>query len=73
MSEPNIRDLQDKLTDAFVNYQWRLENPMPPPGETQEMRIHKYLCDSMFHAKVDVLVAGVLDMVQTWLREQNDI
>jgi hypothetical protein len=56
--------LAEKLTDAFVQYQWRLENPMPIPYKTpDEINMH-YLTDSMFHAKVDSLVAGVLHIVQ---------
>lgn len=68
----DMHDLQNALTHAFVRYQWRLDNPMPFVGETEEMRIRQYLGNPIFHAKVDTLTAGVLDIVQTWLGEQDD-
>jgi len=69
-------ELQDRLTDAFIHYQWNLENPFPkseayfndgnisqPPWVTQ------YQTDRLFHAKVDMLVAGVSDIVFKWMGE----
>ena len=65
--------LQDNLRDAFINYQWRLDNPMLTVGETEQKRITEYMCNSTFHAKVDSLTARTLYIVQLWLKEQNDL
>jgi hypothetical protein len=61
--------LQDSLRDVFIRYQWRLDNPMPSPRETnQDIEMH-YLTNTLFHAKVDVLCAGVIDVVIKWEKE----
>ena len=54
------RALYDDLLDAFIKYQWRLDNPFPQPNETKEFMIKKYMNDPIFHAKVNSLasVAG---------------
>lgn len=57
------RALADDLTDAFVNYQHRLDCPMPSATETKESIILKYRSNPIFRAKVDSLVAGVLQIV----------
>lgn len=59
----NKRVLADDLTEAFINYQHRLECPMPSATETKEAIILKYRSDPIFHAKVDSLVAGVMQIV----------
>ena len=61
-------DLSDKLVDGFIHYQWRLDNPFPSPSEmdgniSQPPWITQYQTDSMFHAKVQNLVAGVMGIV----------
>ena len=61
--------LQDRLTNKFIVYQWRLDNPMPTADETVEkMRMH-YLNNPLFHARVCSLVAGVIDTVIQWEKE----
>lgn len=62
LNEPKV--LHDELTKAFINYQYRLENPMPTSDETQETMINKYRTDSIFHAKVDSLACGVMWIVE---------
>lgn len=57
------RALAEDLTDAFIEYQHRLDFPMPSPTETKEAVILKYRNDPMFHAKVNSLVAGVMRIV----------
>lgn len=59
----DYRKLQEKLTDTFIGYQWRLENPLPRPHETEEMILH-YQTDVLFHRKVQSLVAGVIHVIQ---------
>ena len=55
--------LADDLTEAFINYQHRLDCPMPSATETKAAIILKYRSDPLFHAKVDSLVAGVMQIV----------
>ena len=55
--------LQEELTDAFIAYQYRLENPFPSATETKEARILKYRTDPIFHAKVASMVSGVMHIV----------
>ena len=56
--------LRRELVDGFVKYQYRLDNPMPTPGETQETYVLAYLSDGTFRRKVDSLVAGVMEIVR---------
>lgn len=55
--------LADDLTNLFINYQHRLDRPMPSATETEATKILKYLNDPLFHAKVESLVAGVMQIV----------
>jgi hypothetical protein len=48
------------LTDMFITYQWRLDNPMPMPDESQKEMAHKYMSDVMFNRKVKALVCAVM-------------
>ena len=59
----NKNKLADELTDAFIDYQWRLENPFPLPDESREAKILKYQSDYMFSAKVRTIVSGVMVIV----------
>jgi hypothetical protein len=63
----DLTRLHDKLTDAFIEYQHRLDLPMPFPTVTPEVMQHKYLNDPIFHARVATLVAGVIDIVTDWV------
>jgi len=68
----NYNNLDKKLINAFIRYQWNLENPMGfqymdrvsyentsiPPWE------HQYRTDPVFRAKVKQLTAGVMMIVQ---------
>ena len=69
IKERSLVGLQDKLTEAFINYQWRLENPMPSTDETQDMKKEKYFMDAVFNARVNSLTAGVIDIVHNWIKE----
>ena len=66
--------LHDKLTDLFINYQNRLENPMPSPNETGNSSRLKYMNDPLFHRKVVCLANGVMRVVnehdgeEKWLK-----
>lgn len=55
--------LHDKLTDAFMNYQHRLDIPFPLATETYDIILAKYRNDPLFNAKVQSMVAGVMDII----------
>ena len=55
----DMKALCDDLTEAFINYQWRFDRPMPSPGESQDEKIRRYQTDPVFNAKVKSIVAGV--------------
>ncbi len=59
--------LADDLTKAFINYQHRLDCPMPSATESPEAVRLKYMKDSLFHAKVDSLVGGVLHILDKYI------
>jgi hypothetical protein len=59
----NKTALFDDLLRGFIYYQYRLENPMPQPDETQESIQRKYLMDPEFHNKIDSLVTGVMQII----------
>lgn len=61
--------LQRDLTEAFIVYQHRLENPMPTPNETLDILKRKYLTDAMFHLKVDSLVDSVMQIVHKHIKD----
>ncbi len=57
------RALVSDLTDAFINYQHRLDCPMPSMTETPAVIQLKYREDPIFHAKVNCLVSSVMHLV----------
>ena len=54
------RAMQDELTEKFINYQYRLDNPMPSTKETPESIRHCYFSNIIFRAKVDSIVAAIM-------------
>ncbi len=59
--------IYDDLLKAFVAYQYRLENPMPKPEDTEDfMRMH-YQSDAMFNRRVKSLVSGVMHILDKHL------
>lgn len=55
--------LSDDLKRLFINYQHRLENPMPKECESNVELIERYRSDPFFHAKVDALTYGVMNVI----------
>jgi len=55
--------IADDLIRGFIMYQWRLDNPWPQPDETFETMRLKYRQDAVFHAKVQTMVCGVMDIL----------
>ena len=68
----NNRKLDDKLTDAFIKYQYRLDHPMPNAKETSTVRVLKYQSDYIFHAKVRGLVSGIMQIIIAHLEEEDE-
>lgn len=68
-TEIDKKALASELTDAFIQYQHRLENPMPTANETLYMLKLKYHTDTMFRLKVDSLVAGVMQIVSKHIKD----
>ena len=59
--------IYEDLLRAFVAYQYRLENPMPKPEETEDfMRMH-YQSDAMFNRRVKNLANGVMRVLDNHL------
>lgn len=63
--------LYHDLTEAFIRYQYRLDNPMPAPDETMKLMILKYRSDRIFCAKVKSLVTGVMCIVGKHNRKET--
>lgn len=59
----NLKAMQDDLTDVFIDFIWRQENPIPSPNELKEQKIVRYQSDYVFNAKVKSMVAGVMSVV----------
>lgn len=54
--------IANDLTEAFIKYQYRLENPMPTDTEGID-GVEQYRNNPIFHRKVDSLVAGVMAII----------
>lgn len=59
----NKNALVDDLKKLFMRYQHRLDNPMPTEKETDSDLVDRYFRDALFHAKVDALTYGVMNVV----------
>ncbi|MFT6550532.1 MAG: hypothetical protein ACJA1I_000560 [Zhongshania marina] len=59
--------IYNDLVKEFIGYQWRLENPMPATGETEEMIIAHFQTDAIFNRRVNRLVAGVMHVLDRHL------
>lgn len=64
--------LYNDLTEAFIVYQYRLDNPMPTPNESMETMILKYRSDNIFRMKVKSLVSGVMSIVSKHERKERN-
>jgi hypothetical protein len=65
-----LNTLSEKLIDAFIVYQHRLDQPMPLPTDTLATMQAKYRTDTLFHARVATLTAGVMHIVTDWLEQE---
>ena len=55
--------LYNDLVEAFIGYQYRLDNPFPSKTETPEVMVLRFRTDPLFHNKVESLVQGVMNIV----------
>ena len=63
-----LQALHNELTEAFIKYQWNLDNPFPNSASQEEL-INKYRSDSLFRAKVDQLSIGVMHIVRKYIED----
>lgn len=61
------KDISKELTSTFIDYQYRMDLPIPTPYETYHDRLLKYQSDPIFRAKVDSLVAGIMHIVGKYI------
>ena len=59
--------IYDDLLKELTAYQYRLENPMPKPGYTEELMHTHFHNDAMFKRRVMNLVAGVMHILNRHL------
>jgi hypothetical protein len=59
----NMNKLHDDLTEEFIEFQWRLDNPFPAQDESRDTKILKYRSDNVFHLKVKSMVCGVMHII----------
>lgn len=65
------RPLYDDLTEAFINYQHRIDHPMPSATETPAVMHLRYNNDPMFRARVMSLTSGVMEIVSKHIDKQE--
>lgn len=66
------RKLSHELTEAFIGYQHRLDCPFPSATDSHAVIVARYNGDPIFRAKVDSLVAGVMDIVSRHIDAGED-
>ena len=65
----NQEKLHNDLIEMFIEYQYRLENPMLVIGETKRLMVLRYRENYQFHAKVDALACGAMAIVVDHLNQ----
>jgi len=63
MKHNKLEELHTELTNAFIDYQFRLDNPFPSKYESKDIKILKYQANPIFRSKVESLVCGVISIV----------
>ena len=63
--------LHDKLTNEFMIYQHRLDNPFPNRTESPAVWKGRYLNDVVFRNRVDSLVCGVMHIVEDFMDSES--
>ena len=66
----DYRKLSEALTEGFIHREYQSSNPQLSAGYF-EKAIAAYRTDTMFHARVDSVVAGVMDLVSKHDKEDG--
>lgn len=69
MSNPR-QEVHDKLIAAFARYQYNLDNPMHAHLISEQHLIRIYQTDKQFSSKVQNLTAGVMKIIEPYLRDE---
>jgi len=67
MIEVDKTAMYNDFLNAFIQYQWRLDNPYPAPSETKDMMILKYRSDPIFNNKVRSMASGAMQIVGKYI------
>lgn len=69
----DLKALHVDLTEAFINFQHRLENPMPLNARSEdiETKIMRYRTDTIFHSKVASMTAHVMNIVSKHINHNH--
>ena len=69
--EVDFRKLQERLTIGFLHREFQIINPQMT-SDYLEQATKRYKTDPIFHARVDSIVASVLDIVETHNHEPKE-
>jgi hypothetical protein len=61
-------EIYNELLEAFMNYQQRLDYPMPSPTESPDAIMLRYRNDPLFHNRVENLASGVMSIVDKYMK-----
>lgn len=61
--------MYEDLLDAFIKYQYRLDNPFPDGMDTEIERGQAFRNDPIFNKKVKDLASGVMNIVFRHIEE----
>ena len=64
--------LHDELTEAFITYQYTLDNPMPVPPPSRPQMTAMYRTNAAFNCRVKSLVNGVMFLVERNLNKREE-
>ena len=67
VSEKYKKYIADDLIDIFAQYYYRLDNPMPKADETEETYTHAYRNDKLLNAKVQSIVAKIMQTLDKYI------
>ena len=68
----NLDKLHGELTEAFIEYQYMLDNPMPVPIPSKTEMLAMYQTNAMFNSRVKSLVCGVIFLIEKNLNNRDE-
>lgn len=63
----NKDEIYQDLIEAFIEYQYRLENPVPKAEETKDFMLMHYRRDAIFNRRVKNIACGVIRILDKHL------